>query len=241
VRTGGSYRIGARAGGVLYVFNFYRMQEKNDGEQNKQEGLSWSAPQKQSQNQQQQYHPFVPAKPVATPPASNNNTARYAGMVVVGVIAGVVIAWGYSAWRTPDSTANNTNATSTVSITGTPTGGDNFGVDVGTAALGSNTSLSIASPQAAGRSVVVTKAMVSAPTWVVIYENSNGKPGNALGAALFFPGTTSGTVELLRATVAGKTYLAAEQVDNGDRKFSLKDDQLVMVGGAIQWVTFETK
>jgi len=35
--------------------------------------------------------------------------------------------------------------------------------------------------------------------------------------------------------------LAAEQVDNGDRKFSLKDDQLVMVGGAIQWVTFETK
>ena len=214
------------------------MQEKNDGGQNKQGGLSWSTP----QNQNQQQKPLIPAKPVAMPPASgNNNTARYAGMIVVGVIAGVIIAWGYSAWRTPGGTANNTNATSTSSLTGTPAGGDNLGVDVGTAALGSNTSLSIASPQAAGDSVAIAKAAVSAPTWVVIYEDNNGKPGNALGAALFFPGTTSGTVELLRATVAGKTYLAAEQVDNGDRKFSLKDDQLVMVGGAIQWVTFETK
>jgi len=159
-------------------------------------------------------------------------------MVVVGVIVGVIIAWGYSAWRTTSPVAENSAATSTPS---TSTGGGTLGVDVGTASLGSNTSLSIASPQAAGDSVAIAKAAVSAPTWVVIYEDNNGKPGNALGAALFFPGTTSGTVELLRATVAGKTYLAAEQVDNGDRKFSLKDDQLVMVGGAIQWVTFETK
>jgi len=215
------------------------MQEKNDGGQNKQGGLSWSTP----QNQNQQQKPLIPAKPAVLPAASpsGGNAARYAGMVVVGVIAGVIVAWGYSAWRAPGGTANNTNATSTSSLTGTPAGGDNLGVDVGTAALGSNISLSIASPQSAGNSVAVARAVVSAPTWVVIYENNNGAPGNALGAALFFPGTSSGSVELLRATAAGKTYLAAEQLDNGDRRFSLKDDKFLSEDGTPQWVTFEVR
>src|SRR3989338_748980 len=215
------------------------MQEKNDGGQNKQGGLSWSTP----QNQNQQQKPLIPAKPAVLPAASpsGGNAARYAGMVVVGVIAGVIVAWGCSAWRAPGGTANNTNATSTTSLTGTPAGGDNLGVDVGTAALGSNISLSIASPQSAGNSVAVARAVVSAPTWVVIYENNNGAPGYALGAALFFPGTSSGSVELLRATAAGKTYLAAEQLDNGDRRFSLKDDKFLSEDGTPQWVTFEVR
>jgi len=82
---------------------------------------------------------------------------------------------------------------------------------------------------------------VSAPTWIVVYENNAGQPGNALGAALFFPENQGGTVELLRGTTAGKSYLATEQVDNGDRKFSLKDDQFLSEDGVPQWVTFEVK
>lgn len=191
----------------------------------------------------QQNQPQKPLLPVSSAPVpvttSGGNTAKYAGMVVVGVIAGVLIAWGWSSWRPSPASTTNGTATTTSSTTSTSTGGTTA-VDTSTASL-SSASLSITSPQPAGDSVAVASAIVSAPTWVVIYEDNNGKPGNALGAALFFPGSPSGTVELLRATTAGKTYLAVKQVDNGDRKFSLKTDQLLAEGGQVQWVTFETK
>ena len=73
--------------------------------------------------------------------------------------------------------------------------------------------------------------MVSQPTWVVIYEDHAGTPGNALGAELFLPqsqGTPQdGTVELLRATLPGQTYLAGELLDSGDKIFSLQSDKPV--------------
>ena len=176
----------------------------------------------------------MPPKQPAVPPAtSGSNSAKYAGMVVVGVIAGVVLAWGWSSWRSsPAPTSDDTSGIASTS--------NSNGVDTSTATL-SSAPLSITSPQPAGTTVAVASAVVSAPTWVVIYEDNNGKPGNALGAALFFPGTPSGSVELLRATTAGKTYFAAKQVDNGDRKFSLKTDRLLTEDGQVQWVTFETK
>jgi hypothetical protein len=218
--------------------------DKNESGQNKQGGpaspsqggLSWSTPQNQNQPQKPVQQPKLPVAPAQ----QNTNAAKYAGMVVVGIVAGVVLAWGWSSWRpSPGATVDNNAATTTSS--GSTTTGDNLGVDTSTLpAIGTNSSLNIASPQAAGNSVAVAKAIVSAPTWVVIYEDNNGKPGNALGAALFFPGGQTGTVELLRATMPGKTYLAAEQVDNGDRKFSLKDDQFLTEGGQVQWVTFKT-
>ncbi len=158
-------------------------------------------------------------------------------MVVIGVIAGVALAWGWASWRSsPGTTASNGTATTTATTSGNTLGVDTTSVP----ALGSNPGLTIMSPQAAGNSVAVGKAIVSVPTWIVIYEDNNGAPGNALGAALFFPEGQTGTVELLRATMPGKTYLAAKQVDNGDHKFSLKDDQFLTEGGHVQWVSFET-
>lgn len=214
----------------------------NTNENNKQGGLSWSAP----QNQNASPKPVVPVqKPLATPVAvslqHNSNAAKYAGMVVVGIIAGVVIAWAWVSWSPSGTTASNSTATTTRQTSTTATAGNNLGVDTSTLpVLGSTATLSVASPQAAGNSVAISKAVVSAPTWVVIYEDNNGKPGNALGAALFFPDRQTGTVELLRATTAGKSYLAVKQVDNGDRKFSLKEDQFLTEGGTVQWVTFRT-
>ena len=200
---------------------------------NKQGGLSWSTP---AQNPMPvQKMSAVPKVQVMPAPASSS--AKYITMVVLGIIAGVIIAWGWSALRSPKESASTSPATSTAASAYTDTGIDTSAVP----ALGSASGLVIASPQIAGNSVAVAAAAVSSPTWIVVYENNSGKPGNALGAALFFPESKSGTVELLRATTAGKSYLAAKQVDNGDRKFSLKDDQFLTENGEVQWISFEVK
>jgi hypothetical protein len=158
-------------------------------------------------------------------------------MIVVGVIVGVLVAWGWSSMR-----PSGTPITASSTTTGSATAGTNLGVSTTSIpALGADPSLLIMSPQSSGRSVAIAKAIVSVPTWVVIYENKEGKPGNALGAALFFPERQTGSVELLRATTAGKSYLAVKQVDNGDRKFSLKGDPFLSEGGNVMWVTFEVK
>jgi len=212
---------------------------QNSGNQNKQNGLSWSAPQNQN-NQQQKPQAHNNKPPMVVAATADKNAAKYAGMAVVGIIAGVLIAWGWVSWQgSPDTTAGGNMAISTA--TDSSTGGMGVGTNTGTtSAIGSSSSLTIASPQAAGTSVAVSKAVVTSPTWIVVYENKDGGPGNALGAALFFPGNQTGTVELLRGTTPGKTYLAVKQVDNGDRKFSLKDDQFLSEGGEVQWVSFET-
>jgi hypothetical protein len=98
--------------------------------------------------------------------------------------------------------------------------------------------LTVASPQKAGLEVAVSNVNVSEPTWVVVYESRQGKPGNVLGASLFFAGGTSGTIELLRGTVAGQSYFVTERTDNGDHKFSLANDQLVLTDGQPSWTTF---
>lgn len=212
--------------------------QKQNGPASQQGGLSWSTPAApvQTPAQKPAMQPkAVPAAPVKAPPASSRST-KYTGMVVAGVVAGILIGWGWTAFRSPTS-----DVTVEQGKTSTDTG-TNLGVDTNTVpALGSNPSLTITSPQPAGTSVAIAKAIVSVPTWIVIYENNSGKPGNALGAALFFAEGQAGTVELLRATLPGRSYLAVKQVDNGDRKFSLKDDQLLSEGGEVQWVTFETK
>ena len=217
------------------------MQEKNEGGRT-QTGLSWSTPAASTPAQK----PVVPQKAApaaAAQSAAGGTTSKYVSMVVVGVLAGVLIAWGYSSWRAPAGGATTSTATSTAD-TKSATTADTTGLGIDTTTLpviGSDATLTIASPQKPGTSVAVEKAVVSTPTWVVVYENKDGKPGNALGAALFFPESQSGTVELLRGTVSGRSYLAARQVDNGDRKFSLKDDQFLTEGGKVVWVTFEVK
>src|SRR3989344_1500514 len=138
------------------------MPENNSNNQ-KQGGLSWSTPVQS---------PLPVQKPAAAPkvqdpakPASNSR--KYISMIILGVIAGVIIAWGYSALRSPQEA---------VSTADTNTGADASIVP----ALASGLGLTIASPQIAGNSVAVAKAAVSAPTWIVVYENNGGQPGNAL-------------------------------------------------------------
>lgn len=70
--------------------------------------------------------------------------------------------------------------------------------------------------QTPGKSVAVAQAVLKVPAWVAIHDDVNGKPGNILGAQLFAEGKTSGKVELLRATEAGKSYIAVIHIDKGD-------------------------
>jgi hypothetical protein len=234
------------------------MQHNQQG--GKSGGLSWSTPQgsnannqdtQQNQQKPAAQSPATPQKPLSAGPQptltpANSSTGKSVGLVVMGVIAGVLIAWAFSTMRggSDEGTATGT-ATSTVSgAAQSATAGNSTVVSgtgiVGTAASGSSANLSIGS-QRAGKTVMVEKAVVSQPTWVVVYESANGEPGRALGAALFFVGSQTGSVQLLRGTVAGNTYLATLQTDNGNRKFDLRQDAKVTEGGKVLWVTFQAK
>ena len=164
------------------------------------------------------------------------------GIVVVGLIVIAWFMWG------GQKTAPGLTATSTASGTGTTavvtgTGADMTGVPgtTTTTTTSGSSALAVASPQAAGLSVTITSATVSQPTWVVVYESLNGKPGRALGATLFFPENNGkgGAVSLLRATMPGQSYLVGENIDSGDHVFSLHGDQAVVdQNGSPVWYSF---
>jgi hypothetical protein len=164
-----------------------------------------------------------------------SNMTTYAGIFVVGLVVGVLLGWGVIGGRSGgETTSTATTTENTAQSANTPPGAS---------AIGSNGSLTagslmetndvvVNSPQGAGSSIAVSKVNVTKPTWVAVYDNNAGVPGNALGATLFLStavgGQTSGTIELLRPTVSGKTYLVGQQLDNGDYTFSRTSDSAVL-------------
>ncbi|HEV7449680.1 MAG TPA: hypothetical protein VGP13_04045 [Candidatus Paceibacterota bacterium] len=206
-------------------------------DKNKQSGLSWSAP---SQT------PLMPQKPTTSvvsgsapePKKSPHNTSVqnqapiYAGLLVGGIIVGVLLA---TAWSSFNHGSVSATATSTMATSGTMTATTSLkGSTVG-APL-------VVDDQAAGSNVTITKLTIAKPTWVVVYVSREGKPGNALGARLFFPGDKEGSVGLLRDTEAGQSYFVGLSVDNGDRVFSLSSDKpLADVDGGPLWATFRAR
>jgi len=202
--------------------------QNNQNGQNKQ--LSWTNSPNQGaatqgnapQHNQQKVtppvqKPVVIAKPTAAATTSNRSAAKVTGWLAVGVVAGVLIAWGATSLVRHNGT-NTTTAGSLQNATSTDQ-------------VATSTLLSVASPQKAGMTVEVSGVNVSEPTWVVVNESRNGKPGNVLGAALFFPGSSTGTVTLLRGTVAGESYFVSERKDNGDHRFSMSADVAVTIDG----------
>ena len=185
--------------------------------------------------------------------ARQGGGARTAGIFIAGVVVGLIIGWGWfslgdrdtasvattTGGQTTSSSSENSTMPDTgtvgTSVSGTPT------TATMPAATASSNGISISS-QTAGITVAVNSISVSVPTWVVIFQNNSGKPGNALGAQMFFPGQTSGSVALLRDTIAGQSYLAGEYVDNGDHQFSKQSDtQVTTVAGTPMLVTFTAR
>lgn len=82
--------------------------------------------------------------------------------------------------------------------------------------------------QAEGVSVEVPQVKLDRLGWVVIHEDDNGAPGRILGAQLYDAGTSSGSVDLLRGTIAGNKYYAMLHEDNGDRAFDPKKDTPIL-------------
>jgi hypothetical protein len=177
-----------------------------------------------------------PAQPSKNNPNNNakinpqkSNMPTYAGIFVGGLVIGVLVGWGAVGTRSTGTNAT-VNTDNQASSTTTQTTGTGTTMDLSGSTVGAG-DLTISSPQNSGLEVAVAHVNVSVPTWVIVYEDHNGVPGNALGATLFFPaaqgGATSGAVSLLRGTLPGQTYLVGEALDDGDHKFSMNTDKPV--------------
>jgi hypothetical protein len=210
---------------------FYNNCMQNDKE-NQKSSLSWSTPTPTQPS-------LTVAKAASAPKTAsvapvNSKTGTYVGILAGGIILGVLLSWGWSAARgNPQPVATTKSATTAA--------GDNNAALTSTMSSNEQTqtdsSLLVNSPQKAGDSVMIASVSVAKPTWVVVYEENNGKPGNALGARLFQSDAENQTVNLLRDTTPGEQYLVGESLDDGTHMFSLKDTE-VTENGQTLWVAF---
>ena len=192
--------------------------QQNNTEQKK--SLSWSDPNAAGKQ--------TPGVEWGSMPATMSMVKRVAAAVAATVVLVALVVWSVSALRAgrQDGIAN-TAATSNAYGADTTAAGSDATDTV------SGSSLLTIVPQSAGMSVSVAGLSVTTPTWVVVYEDVAGKPGNTLGAALVFPGQNAVTVSLLRATVSGQTYLVGEaSTEAGSHVYSRSTEKL---GG---WATF---
>jgi len=79
----------------------------------------------------------------------------------------------------------------------------------------------VVAPQAAGNTVVISLASLSANGWIAIRDDiGTGQLGAILGARRFVAGDYFGeSIELLRETEGGRTYFAVLHQDDGDEMF----------------------
>lgn len=79
--------------------------------------------------------------------------------------------------------------------------------------------------QPPGMKVAIAMVAFARDGWVVIHEDSDGKPGRILGAQRFGAGPNqSGSVDLLRPIEGGRFYFAMLHSDDGDRQFDHTKD-----------------
>ncbi len=90
--------------------------------------------------------------------------------------------------------------------------------------------------QAAGETVTLSSVSLTRASWVAVRDDMS-----ILGAAWFPSSATSGSIELQRATVSGKSYRVVIYVDDGDKQFDFKKDQLITADGGPVGVSFEAQ
>jgi len=96
--------------------------------------------------------------------------------------------------------------------------------------------------QTADMSVTLLEVVLSQNSWVAINEDTEGVPGNILGAIRLDAGKYSFiTVDLLRKMVNGKKYYATLRIDDGVTGFDLENDKLLLdIDGNPVTVSFTT-
>ena len=227
--------------------------------------LSWSQPANTAHT--------TPNKPVAKVETATlepqDSTGRVIGIIVGIIIVFALVAWGIvtmhkksvsdesaSATTTNETIATDETQTTDTSTTPAPATTDTTKPDtsitsskpapvatpVATAPAGSAT-FSVPATQDAGSQVSVTGLSLSAPTWIIVYDNADSAtPGWILGAGLYFPGDSAGTVHLLRPTVSSKTYSVSAALDDGNKSFNKATEKYVTdATGAQVWMKFQTR
>lgn len=143
---------------------------------------------------------------------------KYGTEIVVGVCA-LIVGFGIGAWWKTDSIDRSIDADQ--ARTALSAADEQASSTFLSAANGDFVDVE---DQKAGNQVTVTSALFSQKGWVVIAEDDHGKPARILGAQEFVPGMATGTVDLLKPTIAGGSYHAMIYIDNGDNIFDYKVD-----------------
>lgn len=211
---------------------------QNGGQQNNQKPapqLSWSQPaslpQKGTVNNAQK-NTFSAKGGAAAMPQKKGVSQGIVWSFIAGIIIGFLLGWSWFGAKGSTPANNGATDTSTPSVNdgsaaaapgSDTTGSSSAAGTVEQGSLTSSASVTVPSPQDAGMTVEVSSIAADAPVWAVVYEDNNGKPGNALGAARFPVGKTSGSIELLRTTLPNLTYFVGLTGDSADQHtFSTK-------------------
>lgn len=128
--------------------------------------------------------------------------------VVTVIVIIILIVLGYYMFKGDGSVSTNTPVDTTTT----------------TDATGNEVNRVSVSDQYPGNIVYISSAQFSAPGWVVIHKDSNGKLGDAIGSAYFAKGINPGKVNLTENTKEGMLYYAVLHTDDGDKKFDAKKD-----------------
>ncbi|MCI0619832.1 hypothetical protein L0Y40_02235 [Candidatus Wolfebacteria bacterium] len=173
-------------------------------------------------------------------PNMQNGSSRATWRIVIGTLIGLIVGFvaGALIFRGVTSVTDTTDTDNidgdgneaSGSVVVTPqTGGDAdpSGRVILPESGATSADVVLVKDQPAGESVFLSRVGLSVPGWVAIQEDSDGEPGNILGAQRFDAGVYQGTVKLLRQTEVGERYHATLWRDNGDKLFNFETDTLL--------------
>lgn len=155
-----------------------------------------------------------------------NSTTQW--IIIAAAVLVLIIGGAWLAMRGKASTAptDKTPATSTIPTTATATVDATVNIPKGTVTATSDGESVAAENQAAGNTVTLSSLSLTRASWVAVRDDRS-----ILGAAWFPSSATAGTIKLQRATESGKSYRVVIYVDDGDKKFDYKKDQLITQDG----------
>lgn len=163
-----------------------------------------------------------------------NNVTQW---VIIGAAVLVLVIGG--AWLAMrGGTAEPVMDTNIVATTTpvTPTIEAEANVPQGTVTASSDGESVIVSNQAAGNSVAIAEMSLTRASWVAVRDDMS-----ILGAAWFPSSATTGEVKLQRASQSGKSYRVVIYVDDGDKKFDFKKDQLITSESGPVGISFDAE
>jgi len=144
--------------------------------------------------------------------------------IVIAFLVGVIIGFGsFWLWDKGQDDGDSSDKKDDASKE-MVAGEDDVTVGDDTVSVGVSSSAISVSDQPAGDTVVIGKVILAKSGWVAVQDDESGQPGRILGARRFDAGEATGTVSLLRNTVAGNTYHVVLRSDDGVEGFDPATD-----------------